>query len=627
MASAFGCVVLLAAGCGVPGASEPERLGNAPGVGGPAAPTDDVELPAPARDISPVDLVKRYLQSGAAADYDPAVRKDKRIETAVDWARRFLSPIGIEKWRSPGTTVTVVDATDFVTGIDTVTVTLRKVGVLNEDGVLVPDVSGEPANYTFGIASPGTSGPLLLSQVPENLLPLSLDGLRTIFEVRPVYYWDLSNRFLVPDRRYLSRGISSEKRVKTIVERVLAGPSQFLSAPTRIVSEPPVEKPLDNTVLNGNNVVVNLPVFGQADLDEPLRRLATQLRWSLHPDLYTVELQVGGREGRNYSGSEYLRANPFLPPDGGIGQRLFGAVDGRLVPIEPGAMRPSILEDAGNSNVIAGTVNVTQNSAALVRDVGGKRELWVGRTPAGQATTGNAASAFRKSEVPGGVAAFGRPSFLPGTGGRVLVVGGGGGLYDVDLNSTQAIPVPLPPLDGPPVAVSVAPDGARIAIVTTTRAYVATIDTSKLPVAISNSPQQIRELYVRNLADLRGVAWYSEHQLIVGGRSGLMVAAIDGGALEATGPPDKLQSTQLTQLSAAPVDPMPREPRPNANMVIEVSVSGTLQAYYPNSGGLVPINPPPVPGAASPAPSASGSPGVTPPQTQRVTAAFYADVT
>ena len=113
----------------------------------------------------------------------------------------------------------------------------------------------------------------------------------------------------------------------------------------------------------------------------------------------------------------------------------------------------------------------------------------------------------------------------------------------------------LPQLDGAPVAVSVAPDGARIAIVTATRVYVATIDPSKIPAVINSGPTSpVREIFLAGLTDLRGVGWYDEHQLAVGGAHGLMIAAIDGGALEAIGP------VNLNRLRAHPAVGGARQP-------------------------------------------------------------------
>jgi hypothetical protein len=605
-------VVVAAAGCGVPGSGEPEPLGNAPAVGGPVGLAGSVRLPEPDRLISPVELVQRFLKTGAAADWDPALRPEDRIRAAVTQGKLFLDQAGAAAWK-PGTSINVVEVigTPTVTVDNSVPVKLRQVGVLDATGALTPAGDPQIREYTFRV----DTGSMLLTSVPD-MLPLSLTGLSELFRVSPVYYWDPTDRYLVPDRRYISAGISDEKRVKTIVARVLAGPSEFLSQPAA-VHVPSVDKALDNATLNGTNVVVNLPPMPEKDLDRSLNRLATQLRWSLHPQRYSVELRPGGRDGHTFTGTEYLRANPSQPMDERNERRLFGAVNGKVIPIDPDVAPPSILSRPENSDVVAAAVNTRQNSAALVRQVGGgPRQLWVGRTPVDR----SAAAFIHVAGLDGLVGPYSRPSYLPGAGDRVLIVAAGN-LYDVDLGTGAVYAVNLPsPLAGALVAVSVAPDGVRIAMVTVSNVYVATIDPSKPPVTIgAGSARQLRELYVAPLIDLRGVAWNYEHQIIVGGRSGLMITAIDGGTLTSTGP-NGLVGGQLTQLSAVPRDPVNN--LGGGDVVIEVaSTSAHRQSYVPYSQ-LVAVKAPAA-SRPSPAPSASAS---TPPSDPRVTAAFYADV-
>jgi hypothetical protein len=615
MAVALCCVVLAVAGCGVPDSGDPEALGDAPGVGGPAAPVGDVRLPVPSRQSSTVELVTNFLTSGAAADFsNPGLRKEQRAQAATDHAKQFLTAAARQNWK-PGDSITVIQVGEVLQNVDEVFVKYRRVGLLGGDGTLAPDRSGaQSGELKFKIAPSGDSGPSLLSSVPDYMLPLSLEGLQKFFDVRPVYFWDLRGRFLVPDRRYLSKGITPEKRANTIVGRVLAGPSEFLA---EAVDDPPVEAPIGNAELHGNNVVVNLPVSEQTDRDDPLNRLASQLRWSLHPQRYTVELQVGGRKRRTYSGTGYESANPAQPQTRGgrNEERLYGAVNGTVKPLEPDVVPPSILSRPENANVVAAAVNLRQNSAALVRRIGTTPpQLWVGRTPADQS-----AAQFLPVGFGTAVTTFSRPSYLPGAGDRVLIVADNR-LYDVDLGSGAASPVELPPLAGAPVAVSVAPDGARVAIVTATAAYVATIDPSKSPAVINpGAGGALREVYLAGLTNLKGVGWYYEHQLAVGGESGLVTAAIDDGALEVIGPVN-LAGFKLTQLSAVPWSPATGD---GGNLVIEAADrDNTLRAYQPYRE-LAALQPPPAPTA--PAPSASASGSGTPP-VLRVTAAFYADV-
>lgn len=621
MVGALAVVVLLVAGCGVPDSGEPEELEDAPGVNGPAAPAETVELPVPTRESSPTELVRNFLKIGAAADWSTELRKDGRIPEAVKYARQFLSRDVRETWTSSSTSIEVIQV-NSVTQVysDSVVVKYRKVGVLDGDGTLTPVVGApDEETLTFQIAPlPETGGSLLLRTAPDNLLPLSLDGLQTLFEVRPVYFWELSNRYLVPDRRYLSRGISVEKRVKAIVERVLAGPSVFLD---KAVRELPVQAPRGNVVLNGNNVVVDLPLSEQTDEEAVLDKLASQIRWSLHPNRYTVELQVEGRKARPYSGSDYELDNPSQSTSStrngqrlySNDQRLYAAVDGSVKPLQAGETPPSILGRPENANVVAAAVNTKQNSAALVRQIGGQKSLFVGRTPAD-----GSAPQFRQVAL-GPVGRFSRPTYLPGAD-RVLIVADGR-LFDVDLGTAAFTEVTLPPpIAGLAVAVSVAPDGARVAIVTDGKAHVTTIDSTKRPAAINVNATPIQEVYIGKLAKLQGVGWFYEHQIAVGGQFGIMVAAIDSGALEQIGPPNLLGNA-LTQLSAVPWNPIGGE---GGNLVFEgiEPQRNTAVAYVPYKTAVDALPAPAQPGAgASPSASGAGAP-VLP----RVTAPFYADV-
>jgi hypothetical protein len=369
---------------------------------------------------------------------------------------------------------------------------------------------------------------------------------------------------------------------------------------------------------------VNLPVTEKTDQEDSLRRLASQLRWSFHPDRYSVELQVGGRRGRTYSGDEYLKDNWSLPQTKRYrnDERFYGSVDGKVTALDSEAEPPSILARPENANVVAAALNVKQNSAAFVRVIGGgKPQLWVGRTP-----SDGTASPFLQAKFPS-VTTFSRPSYLPGAGDRVLVVADGV-LYDVNLGTGVPSKVDLPPSIVALVGISVAPDGARIAIVTEKSVHVALIDSSKSPAVIrSDSPQSIREIYVGDQLNLRAVGWYYEDQLVVGGRFGdksaLKVAAIDGGVLQMIGAPNLL-GTELTQLSAVPWDPV----LDNAgNLAIETRTPPTslLQVFTPYGAGMGdPLTPPP---SRSPSPSPSGSPsGGARPPAPKLTAAFYADV-
>jgi len=610
----LGFAALLAAGvgmsgCGVPDESRPLVVGEAPGLGGTVNRPGSVVLPTPAGANTPAVLVSHFLQAGAAADWDPARLKERRIADAVNHARQFLAPPIRQSWTPVANFVLVVDA-DIQAGPSSVLVTLRSVGVLNENGSLdpVPDNVQMSQSVTFQTveAAQASDTPLLLSNAPDYLM-LSLEGLNALFEVRPVYYWSKGNRYLVPDRRYVSKGVSEEKRIKAILDQLLAGPSTFLKD---FVEPLRVDELADNPLLNDDRVTVNFRTPAQgANPGEMQRRLAWQIRWSVHraSGQVSVTLQFDGRNQLTDDDGSYLQANPAQPAQGRStldDDRLFAILDGRVMPVFGNASRPPILDAPENSSVLLAAVNRPNRMVALVRSgQGGAPELWLGRT--------GGEPPFVKAELPA-ASAMSRPSYLPGTDGRLLIAVDKT-LYDVAPDGT-ARPVQQSPAQV--TAVSVAPDGARVALIAGGRALVAPLDATGTVRTLGPS----RELFLAGATDLRGIGWLYEHRVVVASVGvpavALIDVAVDNGYVKSI-TPNNLALAQLTQLSAVPGNPIDDV---RGNVVVEAVDRGNRQAYYP----YLELTQIPLP-AASPGPSAgpSGSPGGT--DQKRFVAPFYAD--
>jgi hypothetical protein len=596
-------VLLALAGCGVPGSSQPTDVGPAPAAGDPISAAGTVRVPTRDGASTALELARRFFQAGAVANWDPDREEESRIDDAVEHARQFLVPELRRSWQ-PGKSVLVV-AADLIDGLDFVTANLVPVGVLGADGVVgpLPPAGVSPTQVKFQAVS--VNGTVLLALTPDSQMPsdvmLSQEGLDTLFEARPVYFWDKANRYLVPDRRYVSRGISNEKRVRAIIKQWLAGPSDFIK---NVVAPQTDITMLDNPSLSGNRVKVNLQPGGQeANQNNALRRIAWQIRWSIHGPSTTpdVEIQVAGREQLVDADSTYLTYNPSQPRAGQGSpdeDRLFGVLDGRVVPVSPSAMSPSILQQPENSGVVLAAVNRATNAAALVRrGENGRPQLWIGRN--------NVEPRFVQASFPAAPATLSRPSFVPGGDGRVLIAGDGM-LWDVTPDGVaRSVPLAV----GDVTAVSVAPDGARVGLVTGGGAVVASLEASGTPAV--GTPVR---LYLPTVPQARGIGWLAEDRVVVGGPSALAEATIDNGFNKSIAP-NNLTGGQLTQVAAVPGNPFDGT---TGSVVVEV---GNQQAYYAYSSGLVEIVP--LPGA-SPSPSASASAG-TSPTTPRMSAPFYVD--
>jgi hypothetical protein len=610
-AAALVLAVLVAlAGCGVPSSSSPTEVGPAPAAGDPVTQSGAVELPDRDGATNALELAKRFFQAGAAADWDPDREVDTRIQAAQNHAQQFLEPELRKRWQ-PGNVILVADA-QFTESLDFVTVSLAPVGVLEANGVLRPWREGEAQPMQMRFQAVTVNGTLLLSS-PDGTLPnnvtLSLDGLRTLFEERAVYFWDITGSYLVPDRRYVNRGMSDEKRIRAIIKQCLLGPSDFLK---NVVAPQTRTSTLDNPSLDGDRVTVNLPPGGQEpNQNDALRRIAAQIRWSVHRGSWSpdVEIQVNGRKQYEDTGTDFLEFNPSQPragqgpPDE---RRLFAVLEGRVVAVSRLAASPSILSKPENSNVVLAAVHRSNNAAALVRQASnGNLELWLGR---------NAAEPAYIRVVFTGARSMSRPSFMPGAKGRLLIAVDGT-LYDVATDGqAQAVKVPSQP--GPVTAVSVAPDGARVALITGGKAVVAPLDST----AALASLGEPRELYTPGVPEAHGIGWLYDDRVVVGGASAMVEVAIDNGRFDPFAPTN-LAGSQLTQVSAVPGNPFDGT---RGSVVVDAvpptPAAAVPLAYYAYSTGLVPIVPL---GTPSPAPSASAGAGTAEPT--KMSAPFYLD--
>lgn len=437
--SAVLAAVLALAGCGVPDSSEPILVGTAPAAGDPVTGAGTVRLPDREGATSAMDLATRFVQAGAAANWDPDREEANRIQEAITWAGQFLAT-DLRRTYQPSGGVLVVDARFEEDPDDRVRAILTPVGTLEATGVLGPPAQSAPPVINIQFQATTVNGTLLLtmaqgSQLP-NFLLLSLAGLQTLFEERPVYYWNKADTFLVPDRRYVSKGISDEKRARAIINQLFAGPSRFLGDFVRT----PSRTTLDNPELNGNRIRVNLaPTGQQADREEALRHLAWQIRWSVHKPSSTpeVEIQIAGRSQLVDSDTGFLQQNPSQPRGNQTAageDRLFAVQNGQVVAVSPTAAIPSILGEPENSSVVLAAVNRQNNAAALVRRVAGRLELRIGSGPD---------PLFQQVGFPGPQpTTMSRPSYIAGAG-RVLIAVDGN-LYDVSADGRLVQKVTLP---------------------------------------------------------------------------------------------------------------------------------------------------------------------------------------
>jgi len=592
------------AGCGVPGRSEPRTAGTAPGVNDPGPGGSNLELPSPNGVYDPAGLVERFFQAAAAGDVDPTLR-DQRIETATRYVKDFLAQPAAQEWK-PDAQVVVVDVTRVEVAGDSVKVTLRSVGVLDEWGAIEPLSEGAadpvPTTLTLQVETRAGGSELRIKndKLPQVLM-LSTAALERYYEGRAVYFWDTSGRYLVPDRRYLNRQVNAQKRARAVAERLLAGPSHMIQS---AVNTLPGNLTINsNPVVENNRVTVNLSAPAALEQSD-LSRLAMQLRWSLFPATDSVEIQIDSRTRHVEEGPEYLTRNPTyrVQAAGDASQHgLFGVVGGKAVRVQSTAAPMPVLAEEHNSNVVAAAVNPDRKTAALVRQMGNRQELWFVREgPEGAGAGG--VNAFPVT-FPAEITTMGRPVYLPGSKGRFLVPAQGR-LFDVTSDPADRNARPVNLLDRTLKAISVAPDGRRLAMIVVDKGgaehvVVGTVNPDANPVILSDK----RTLDLDGLTDMRGVAWLLEHQLVVSGANWLTEVTVDNSAR------NKWLKPNFDQFPVTAVAVVPRPANGIGPMAIEGGSGNNLQAYWVFTETLRPVAPASAsPGNASPSPGANGQP-------------------
>lgn len=248
-----------------------------------ASDTSTIEFfPAgPAENASQEQILRGFLEAASGPQNDYAV------------ARQFLSPEFQAKW-DPNTAVLadsaarniVVAAGNTATVSTTIFLALDSTGQLSE--------TKEGSARTLSYAFTQVNGQWRLSSAPQGVL-IDRGIFDLIYRSYPIYFFDPSFRYLVPDVRWFARASSTTTR---ITKALLAGPAAWLAAGGAVL----------NTFPASTGLVANaVPVIKEAasiDLTSPasaadgvtLLRMKQQATASLTGvnGVATVDLYVEG---------------------------------------------------------------------------------------------------------------------------------------------------------------------------------------------------------------------------------------------------------------------------------------------------------------------------------------------
>jgi hypothetical protein len=540
--------VLVTGGCGIPDRSGVTVIGAGRSAG---VSVNDPGSPPPQYRREDADtgreLVQYYLQAAAG---DP--------ETALDRVKAFLAP-DLAKDFPTDNKVQVVRETEPILYSPTspdVYLKEQQVGILRSNGQLQPTDTPSSTPYTFRVGPiEGKSGLWILSGAPQVML-LSTDALSSFYQRRTIYFWNTDNTSLVPDLRYMPRSVPVVQQPTTILGWLAAGPSQWLGEAVKPL--PQGAAVTDNVpAISNETLKINLnsqalPAGSDAGAMDRLRR---QLQWSLYPLVpRTLEITIGRQAPVSFKDGEYRDSNlAWKLAD--VPERfvLFGGAV-RRIKDTPHADDPvPVLKDAANKNIstAAFSSSSTHTFAAVVTGSGTGQRLRVAAAP-----TGDQGDLKEVGKLNG---ALGQPVWALTSGqdaaGAVGLVTTGGRLYSFGADGGPARRVEWQGDPGPVTAISVAPDGRRVAVVSGGKLY-RTVLNSSVDGVVMSDPEQVLP---PNLKSVTAVAWSSQTYLAVAGvRQDNRVSVIDvtvDGALSITRLGD-IGAEPVTYLAAYPENPI-----------------------------------------------------------------------
>jgi hypothetical protein len=590
-------VLVAVAGCGVPHSSNPVVVGEATPKG---ASNDRAPTPrqGPDRTIDAQELVRRYLRAAAGGNevgQDPGA-----MDGAANFARSFFTAAARSTW-SPGQDITVVRtrvSLPVVTpGGTRVDVSMQPIGRLNSHGTIEPGAESVAQPYQFTVVQADDGPGLRIANPPPGML-LSDEGLDSLYDVRPIYFWDTGNRTLVPDLRYITKSTSSVNRDVTLAGWLRDGPSAYLRQAVNPV--PAAIEIKDRLVLDGSRLRVNLSAKA-ASVQPQLLKFVVQLRWTLRWLQGAVDLQIEGQR-QDLSTNDALTYNPAAVADGQKDPPRFSVVDGQVRQLGGDPVRlPALNSDVNTSVVSAAILRGSAQQVALVRQDGaGRVRLWLGAYRANIPQYGG-------TDLVAGT--MSRPVWLAEPSPRVLVAANGR-LYDVPFEGRQPVDE-TPPGIRAVTAVSVAPDGRRLALVADGRAYVGVVQNDQRSVSVT----QVQEVRT-GLSDVTGIAWSREEWVVVAGRAGqsaLVEATIDSALIE----PLQLRNVPgptVTRVAALPAVRAADPPRGERGLILLEANGRSYNVFSASVEEVSPEPPAPIP-----------TPSTTPAKQPVPTSPFFLD--
>ncbi len=524
--------VVALAGCGVPDSGPAVAYGRpSPATPGPGD-TAEVFRPRSAAEAkTPEELVQNYLRAATGtADMIRLQIKDFLAETAQStWQpSRQIGVLG-------DVSITALGAPAGQRASASVRLTATRLGTLDPtSGVVDTSAPATPVSYVFDLAGAPNSdgGTKWAIRNPPDELWLSTGGLRDGYAERAVYFPSAADPgVLVPDLRYVPRGVTGRDRYKLLVDWLLHGPSKWLAQGVQSAVPDGTEQ---RGVPTGSpdNVIVDLSA--KADVPEGLDDIAAQLAWTLAADTTGgLQVQIEGHD-KQIDGTTVVPRGRYTTRNPATllrGSREYVVVDGRVRAANEGVVVPALIASRDESQI--------QSAATRFESVALVTAGPAGRGSVLQLARSRDSGAPNWVSVPLGGPATSQPAWISGDVPRVLV-GAGGALLAVPVDGQYPSRVADLPGSGDVTSVSVAPDSLRVAWVRAGQAYIGQLDLGTTGVSVTS----VRPI-AGALRDATTIAWNSEDTLAVGGvgpdpttgnvHPGVWQVTVDGALFDAMG--------------------------------------------------------------------------------------------
>ncbi|WP_269937263.1 LpqB family beta-propeller domain-containing protein [Arthrobacter sp. HY1533] len=229
---------------------------------------------APVEDASPESIVRGFIEAGTGLNDDFQV------------ARQFLAPGLAQSWSPDQRTLVYRDAFAVAPGTDkdNYVLTFDVVSTVDSMGVLTPE--GEGAKESVQMTLEQVDGQWRISKTPNGLI-LSEATFQTLFSPFPLYFFDPTFTYGVPDVRWLAG--RSSRTPTAIVKAMLEGPAPYLKG--AVVSAFPNGIALERDSVPVNNGLAKVGLTADALLETTVKQrqqMHSQLLVTLQKALSTV---------------------------------------------------------------------------------------------------------------------------------------------------------------------------------------------------------------------------------------------------------------------------------------------------------------------------------------------------